>query len=323
MPDDLDFRLLRYFVAVAEELHFSRAAQRLLVAQQALSRDIRQLESRVGTRLFDRTTRRVDLTPAGATLLVRARELLALHDATMLELRGERRELTVDVVGSGLTPALVLAEARRIAPDVEFFARYVTGPESAIPLLHTERIDVTFGRYPGNEPGLRRQAIRDEPLAVLVPEQHPLAELAEIPLAALPAARVCSRAGNHATPGWEHAMVQLLEPLGLDFADAHPHVQGGDELAQHLHERGAPILTVSTQPAVPGAVLRPLAQPTAVFPWSMIWRSGREHPGLAALQQAARTLALADGWNARGSDVWLPEPEASSLAPRGGPVGKD
>jgi DNA-binding transcriptional LysR family regulator len=77
VPDDVDMRLLRHFVAVAEELHFTRAATRLYVAQQALSRDIRRLEEHVGVQLFIRTTRRVALTAEGERLLVRARELLA------------------------------------------------------------------------------------------------------------------------------------------------------------------------------------------------------------------------------------------------------
>lgn len=88
---ELDLRALRYFVAAAEELHFTRAAARLFIAQQALSRDIARLERELGTQLFVRTTRRVALTPAGERLLVRARELLALHDATWRELRPQAR----------------------------------------------------------------------------------------------------------------------------------------------------------------------------------------------------------------------------------------
>jgi DNA-binding transcriptional LysR family regulator len=172
MPDDLEIRLLRYFVTVAEELHFSRAAQRLFVAQQALSRDIRRLEDRLGVRLLDRTTRRVTLTPAGGTLLTRARELLAHFDATVRELRGERRSLTVDVVGPGLTPTLILTAARQRAPDVEFFARFHTGSEAAVPLLLAGRLDVTFGRNPAPSDRLRQRTVRREPLGVLVPERH-------------------------------------------------------------------------------------------------------------------------------------------------------
>ena len=314
MPDNLDIRRLRYFVAVAEELHFSRAARRLLVAQQALSRDVRHLEDVIGVRLLDRTTRRVVLTPAGSALLARAREIIALHDATLRELRGERTSLTVDVVGPGLTPTLVLAAARRHAPDVEFFARYVTGLEAAVPQLTAEEIDVTFGRHPDPPADLGRRHVRDEPLAVLVPEQHPLAELAEVPFDALAGTRPCSRAGDHVTPGWEHAILQLLAPFGATAAGAHPPVRGGDELAQHVRERNAPVLTLTTQPAVPGVVQRPLVQPTPLYPWQMMWRAGTDHPGLRALHRAVDELA--DGWSARPADAWLPEPERSAAAAR-------
>lgn len=314
MPDDLEIRLLRYFVVVAEELHFSRAAQRLFVAQQALSRDVQKLEDRVGLRLLDRTTRRVVLTPAGHTLLTRARELLALHDATVRELRGEPRSLTVDVVGPGLTPALVLAAARRLAPDVEFFARFLTGTESAVPLLLAERLDVTFGRHPGQlDDGLRQRTVRREPIAVLLPEHHPLTELDAVPLASLRGTRPCARAGNHATPGWEHAIFQLLSPLGVNPAGAHPHVQGTDELAQHIRDRNAPILTMTTQPPVPGAVLRPLVDPIALYPWTMIWRADTDHPGLRALNQAVDELATTENWHSAPDDAWLPQPEAGQL----------
>src|SRR6266508_3095261 len=106
MAGELDPRLLRYFVAVAEELHFTRAAARLYVAQQALSRDIARLERQLGVRLFTRTTRRVALTGEGERLLVRARELLALHHQTLRELHGpdDRRPLLVDLLAEEHTP---------------------------------------------------------------------------------------------------------------------------------------------------------------------------------------------------------------------------
>ncbi|MFB4289882.1 LysR family transcriptional regulator [Nonomuraea sp. ATR24] len=318
MPDDVEIRLLRHYVAVAEELHFSRAAQRLFVAQQALSRDVRRLEDRVGRKLLERTTRRVTLTPEGRLLLARAREILGLYDATMLELRGEPRSLTVDVVGSGLTPALVLAAARRLAPEVEFFARFHNGTEAASPLLLDGRLDVTFGRGPGALEGLRQRPVRHEPIAVLVPELHPLARLPAVPLESLRGTSPCIRAGDHATPGWEHAVLQLLAPFGVDPAMAHPHVRGGDELAQHIRDRDAPILTLTTQPAIPGAVLRPLVEPVAVFPWMMIWRADGDHPGLRALHQAVDDLAAAHDWLAAPDDAWLPEPEASQPTPATG-----
>ena len=311
MPD-LDIRLLRRFVVLAEELHFSRAAERLFMAQQALSRDISRLERQAGVRLLDRTTRNVALTAAGSALLVRAPEMLALHDTTVRELHGVAGSLTVDVVGAGLTPTLVLAAARLLAPDIEFFATFRTGMEAAVPLLMAQKLDVTFGRTPTPVRGLRQRLVRHEPIAVLLPQHHALARLDAVPLEALRHARPCFRAGDHATPGWEHAMLQLLAPFGADAATAHPHVHGTDELARHLHDRDAPIITMTTQPAVPGAVLKPLVQPSAVFPWAMMWRAGTDHPGLHALNAAADSLAAADDWRHLPDDAWLPDPEAES-----------
>src|SRR5918994_6025143 len=122
-PNHLAPRLLRAFVAVAEELHFTRAANRLYVAQQALSRNIRRLESQIGVRLFARSTRRVTLTADGERLLVHARSLLALNDAALKELRGATRPLLVDVIGEGLTAARVVDAVRQRAPELELTVR--------------------------------------------------------------------------------------------------------------------------------------------------------------------------------------------------------
>src|SRR3954471_9566846 len=105
---DLDTRLLRAFIAVAEELNFTRAAERLFIAQQALSSQIQQLETRLGVRLFDRTTRRVSLTSAGEELLPHAVAALRAWDAGVEQLeaarRAERATLRVGLSGTGMIP---------------------------------------------------------------------------------------------------------------------------------------------------------------------------------------------------------------------------
>src|SRR5438093_13421707 len=99
----LELRQLRYFLAVAEELNFSRAAERLHIAQPALSAQIRTLETQLGCELFSRTTRKVELTPAGELLLADARELVRHADQAAAKVgavaRGQRGELRVGFVG--------------------------------------------------------------------------------------------------------------------------------------------------------------------------------------------------------------------------------
>lgn len=112
MPRDVDPRLLRGFVAVAEELHFTRAAARLYVAQQALSRDVRRLEEALGTTLFVRTTRAVEPTPDGERLLPLARRVLAAHEAVAAAFAAPR-PLLVDLNTDGPSTARTVLERAR------------------------------------------------------------------------------------------------------------------------------------------------------------------------------------------------------------------
>lgn len=310
MADELELRLLRHFVMVAEELHFSRAAQRLFIAQQALSRDIRRLEDRLGVALLHRSTRSVELTEAGRRLLPRAKEILALHDLALREIR-EEEPLIVDVVDPALTPALVLEEARRRAPDREYFARF-GGPGGAV--ASGSRSDVVFDRLMRASADVSSQLVRYEPLAVLIPEGHPLALRASVPFECLRDTRVCSRAGSHTTPGWLDAAAQLLAPFGIDPAIGHPLVPGGEELAQHLRLRSAPILTLASQPSVDGAVIRPVVDPVPLYPWAMVWRSGLSHPALQELRATAAALAEQNGWLEVPHDAWVPSPESRAIS---------
>src|SRR6478736_2111320 len=168
--NELDIRSLRYFVVAAEELNFTRAAARLYVAQQALSRDIKRLEAQLGTTLFLRTTRRVTLTPDGERLLARARDLVARHDAVWADVHVPSAAPTVvDLMSGGrLTATRILDLARIRAPSLEFRGRYTGGTGAALEGLATGRLDVVLGRVDWLEarqvPNNAHVIVRLEPL---------------------------------------------------------------------------------------------------------------------------------------------------------------
>jgi DNA-binding transcriptional LysR family regulator len=334
VPDELDLRLLRHFVAVAEELHFTRAAARLYVAQQALSRDVRRLERQLGVPLFTRTTRRVALTPDGERLLVRARELLALHDQTLQELHGadRRRPLLVDLLAEGHTPTRVLRAARERAPRAELVARFHGGFAAALEALLAGRLDVAFGRSEGlGRPfpaeRLSRRLVRLEPLALLLPEEHPLAALDAVPMAALRGTRVDASVGNERAAEWVDLGTRLLAAFGAEPSPPHAHAEGLEETVRHLRAEGLPILTLAERPLAPGVVVRPLTEPVALYPWTMVHRRELRHPAMAALHAGVDELAQRERWRERPPDAWVPPADAAALglapaAPgprRGGP----
>jgi DNA-binding transcriptional LysR family regulator len=320
VANELDMRALRYFVAVAEELHFTHAAARLYVAQQALSRDIRRLERQLGVDLFVRTTRRVALTAEGQRLLERARELLALHDRTVGELQnlGADRPLLVDLLAEGHTPARVLHTARRHAPQAELVARFHGGFGAALHVLLSGRLDVAFGRSEGLGRSfptvqLTRRLVRLEPLALLVAQEHPLAELEAVPLAALRGTQVDVSAGNDSAPEWVDLGVRLLTAFGAEPSPPHLHAVGLEETAQHLRDHGHPILTVAERPLPARAVIRPLTEPVPLYPWAIVHRRDLQHPALDALHAGVDELAATHGWRDCPPEAWIPEADAAAF----------
>lgn len=311
---DLELRLLRHFVAVAEELHFSRAARRLFVAQQSLSRDVRRLEDQLGVQLLDRDTRSVALTPAGELLLSRARQLLAWHDETVRELRTGTAPCYVNVVGQRLTPARVLAAAREAAPEVEYAATFHARLETSVSLLSRHRLHAAFGRHSALAgPAVREMAhrmVRWEPLALLVPDGHRLAGRPGIPARDLRGLSLCAHAGTQAAPEWADAARQLAEAFGAELDGDHPPAHGVDEIAHRIRRHGTAVLTLVTQPAVPGAAVVPLVDPVPLYPWSLLWPRDTRHPGLEVLRATVARLARAEGWLDVPEDAWLPSPEA-------------
>ncbi|MEU6294623.1 LysR family transcriptional regulator [Streptomyces erythrochromogenes] len=320
-PRDVEPRLLRGFVAVAEELHFTRAAARLYVAQQALSRDIRRLEQTLAATLFVRTTRAVELTADGHRLLPLARRVLRAHEeltgafgaAAGAAAGAAPRPLLVDLNTDGPgTARTVLERARELAPDCELMARFESGLTHAAAEVAAGRLDVAFGYADGLDPVLRaplaQRPVRYEPLAVLLPEGHPLAAGECVPLDALAGETVYAGAGNPRTLEWTGLARELFAGRGILMAPPAPVAMGMDEFRRVMVKTGNPVLATVGFLQMPGCVKLPLTDPVPLSPLSMVWRKGFGHPGLDALQAAAAALAAERGWLVPPAGSWLPAP---------------
>ena len=183
----MDLRRLRYFVVVAEEQNFSRAAERLHMAQPPLSDQIKRLEEALQVRLFDRSRRGARLTEAGELLLTEARRLLAQADQTAEMVRrvgsGKVGRLTLGFVHSASNSTLppVLYRFRECYPDVQLYLQEMN-PDWLVAGLHEGRIDVSFFYLPFQDGALAHKPVSREPLVVALPETHEMAAEKEVDL---------------------------------------------------------------------------------------------------------------------------------------------
>jgi DNA-binding transcriptional LysR family regulator len=178
----MDLRLFRYFVAVADEGNFNRAAERLHIAQPPLSRAIQQLEAHVGSALLDRSTRPLRLTEVGKLLYAQAQQVLTrMEDVeTMVKAAAvsKRRQFVIGFVASTIYARLpeLIREFRKAARNVELVMVESTTLEQ-ITALKEGRIDVGFGRIRLDDPAVRRIILRNEKLIAVFPVDHPLAKV--------------------------------------------------------------------------------------------------------------------------------------------------
>jgi DNA-binding transcriptional LysR family regulator len=173
---DLDLRKLRYFVAVAEELNFGRAAERLHIAQPVLSRQIRALEKELHAQLFVRDSSGTQLTPAGTQLLADASLLLAGAEAARRRIAQAARSTPTFTVG--FMPGLTVTEPVRALsaahPDLTVEVLRTTWTNQ-VPVLHDGRADIGYIRMPVELTGLQTSALFSEPRVAVVPAAHRLA----------------------------------------------------------------------------------------------------------------------------------------------------
>ena len=289
----MELRHLRYFVAVAEECHFGRAAQRLHIAQPPLSQQIKQLENELGVQLLTRSTRRVELTPAGEQYLHRARAILAdvdlARDEAHLIRDGRMGNVTIGFTGSAtyeLLPSLSrLLRAELPALELDLRGELLTPTQVAGLLDGT--LDIGFLRPPVHDRGVEIHPLRREPLVVVLPETHALAgdaeitlsELAEEPFITYPSHQrsvvhdavldACQAAGftPRATEVAETSTLVSFVAAGLGVALV-------PESVQHLR--------------ITGAAYRPLAGATATVDLAVATRAGDTSPAVRQVLEVTR-----------------------------------
>jgi len=295
----MELRHVRSFVAVAEELHFGRAAKRLGIAQPPLSQQIKRLEAELGVVLFHRTRRRVELTEAGRALLEEGRRLLAqaerTEQAAQRAHRGEVGRLEVGFVGSatyGPLPAILRAY-RAAYPDVDLGLRQLTTAEQVAALLEGG-IGVGLLRPPAPAAVgvLAVETVQREEVLVALPQSHlladwrriPAAELAEEPFVLFPRAAgpglydqivaICGRAGFVPTVAQE--ATEMATIIGL--------VAGG---------LGVSLVPASVRRlARPDVAFRPLDPPTPpALELAVAWRRGDPSAVLRGFLATVRGIA--------------------------------
>ena len=284
----LDLRKLRYFVAVAEELHFGRAAERLYIAQPVLSRQIRKLEQELGIDLLLRTSRNVTLTSAGLQVLAESQSLLAAADATRRRIEdvasGEVALTVGFFVGDEFTSALEAFGAHY--PDIAIHLLRIYWQDQTEVLLDG-RADVAFVHLPVDDHDLELLLVRSEPRVAVLAAGHPSAGKREISVADLADDPVIIQRG--ATPVWQAFHNVDPRPDGRQPRPG-PAVDNVEEKLQHVAAGRA----VSF---VPASVAAALAHPDVAYvpvtdippiKICLAWKSGLPSPLVAAFVKAVR-----------------------------------
>jgi len=217
---DVDLRKVRYFVALAEELNFGRAAERLHIAQPVLSRQIRALEDELHAQLFVRDKRSTELTAAGRQLLEDSRPILAAAEAL-------RRRVTLAARGAstfsiGFMPGITVTDAVRAFtaqhPDLDIQLVRTTWDDQ-VEVLHDGRADVSIVRLPIDQRGLTVRPMFTEPRVAVLPSDHRLAGKESIEVTDLAAEHLLN--DPDAVPEWRDIAVELRDgtaPPGRSFA---------------------------------------------------------------------------------------------------------
>jgi DNA-binding transcriptional LysR family regulator len=278
----MELRQLAAFVAVADELHFGRAAERLGLVQPAVSQLVRRLEGELGVLLFERSSHHVALTGAGSELLPAARRALRARDelaaAAPALVRGERGELSVGTTeGMGANLNLLLGRFADERPNVRIRLEAIHTP-AKLRAVRSGDLDVAFVRAPLGVSGLRVRELWSEPLRVVLPERHALAAQEAVALAELSSLPVLL--GPRSTnPGMHDQLLAVCRRAGLE-PRLGPALGNVQEAFATISAGAAWTLLAASNapPSAHGVAVRALADQAARASVALAWRASGTSP---------------------------------------------
>jgi DNA-binding transcriptional LysR family regulator len=295
----IEFRQLRYFVALAEELHFGRAAEREHVGQSGLSQQIQRLERELRVKLLERSTHHVQLTRAGVAFLAEARQLLAQADRAVAAAQragSPAAALWVGIVDASYdSMPQILREVQQQYPSLAIHQVEAGVPEQ-LAMLAQGRLDVGFGRASLAPAQIGSELVRLDPMGVLVAEGHRFAALPAVPVAALVEEPVLLGEDDRA-PEFNQFVIELCRSVGFTPTVTRGTVQSMQAAAALVAEGSCVASTPSSCiRTFPGVVWRPLVDPVARYPWSLLWRAGDRSEYVQAVRARTREFARGQGW---------------------------
>lgn len=316
----MDLRQLRYFVTVAEERNFTRAADRLHIAQPPLSRQIQQLEAEIGAPLFDRTARPLLLTPVGRLVFEQATQLLGrmgeMRDMVARAVKAEQRRFAIGFVASTIYARLppLIREFRRRAPQVDLSLGELVSLDQ-IAALKEGRIDVGFGRIRFEDDAVRRIVLREERLVVAIPADHPLATateplsfdtLSSAPLILYP---------SQPRPSYADQVLSLFRDRGISPLIAHEARELQIAIGLVAAEEGLCIVPESVRRTlIDGVTFHDLAEP-ATSPIIMSHRAQDHMPELALMAEIVARMYSLWGYAVPDKVLKLAGLQVDDLAP--------
>jgi DNA-binding transcriptional LysR family regulator len=314
--EDLDLRLVRYFVALADELHFGRAAARLFISQQTLSSQIAKLESDLGVTLLDRTGRQARLTPAGQRFLQESRGLLAQAQRSLDAVRAAQQVVRVASINDHIDAVPRIIEiCQRLFPDLRIEMILAPVPEQ-VRMVQSGELDVALGRAYLLPPELTCHQFRLDRAHLIASRQDALGASAEpLPWRALGDLGVQVPPVRYA-PQLTSFLEELKSERRLSFRVAPTGSTSLDlSLVQLKRDRLTQLGFDSFQVPMDRVSKRLLVEPVALYVWSAMWRTGIESQALLNFLAAIAAASDEYHWMHRPlhSDVWLPRADIAAL----------